>query len=66
LTGPDAETHPHRQRHWPPEQMVDALEAAGLRALAVLGQREEPGRVLLEDPPDEERDRKVLYVASRA
>lgn len=66
LSGPGVETHLHRQRHWPPERMVDALEAAGLRVLAVLGQSEEPGRVLLRDPPDEKRDRKVLYVASHA
>lgn len=66
LTGLDVETHLHRQRHWQPERMVDALEATGLQALAVLGQREEPDRVLLEDQPDEKRDRKVLYVASHA
>lgn len=60
----DVEGQVHRQRHWPPEQMVKALEAADLQVLAVLGQSEEPSRVVLQDPPDEQRDRKVVYIAS--
>lgn len=64
LATPDGEDQVHRQRHWPPEQMVKALEAAGLQTLAVLGQSEESGRVVLRDPPDERRDRKVVYIAS--
>jgi SAM-dependent methyltransferase len=66
LSGRDCEPHVHRQRHWMLEQVEDALEAAGLRALAVLGQREEAGRVLLASSPDEERDRKVLYIAGHS
>lgn len=66
LTGPSVESHVHRQRHWPVQQMTAALEAAGLRCLAVLGQREEGGRVLLSPSPDEERDAKVVYVAAPA
>jgi SAM-dependent methyltransferase len=66
LSGGGVEAHLHRERHWPPEWMESALEKAGLRALAVLGQREESGRVLLADPPDEERDRKVIYIAGHA
>lgn len=66
VSGHGAELHVHRQRHWPVEQMTAALEAAGLRCLAVLGQREEAGRVLLSDEPDEERDSKVVYIAAVA
>lgn len=66
LSGRDCEPHVHRQRHWTPEQVEDALDAAGLRALAVLGQREEAGRVLLASSPDDERDRKVLYIAGHS
>jgi SAM-dependent methyltransferase len=66
LSGDGVEAHLHRERHWPPEQMKPALQKAGLRALAVLGQREESGRVLLADPPDEERDRKVIYIVGHA
>lgn len=63
LSGRDMEAHVHRQRHWKPEEVRAALEGAGLSALAALGQREEGGKVLLLDPPDEERDAKVIYLA---
>jgi SAM-dependent methyltransferase len=66
VSGREAEPHMHRQRHWPVKRMTAALEAAGLRRLAVLGQREEGGRVLLSDQPDEERDSKVVYIAAPA
>jgi len=63
LSGREVEAHVHRQRHWPPDQVRAALESAGLRCLAALGQREEDGRVLLSPSPDEERDHKVIYIA---
>jgi hypothetical protein len=64
FSGGGVETHVHRQRHWTTPQIEAALEAAGLRCRAVLGQSEEGGRVLLSEPPDEERDAKVIYVAA--
>ncbi|HEU4739212.1 MAG TPA: methyltransferase domain-containing protein [Solirubrobacterales bacterium] len=64
LSGRGVEAHVHRQRHWPAEQIRDALAAAGLRCRAAFGQREEADRILLSVPPDEERDSKVVYVAS--
>jgi SAM-dependent methyltransferase len=66
LSGEGIETHVHRQRHWTAEQVKGALEGAGLRCLAVLGQREGEGRILLDGSPDEERDHKVIYIASLA
>jgi len=63
LSGHGVETHVHRQRHWPPDQVQAALEASGLHCLAALGQREADGRVLLSAEPDEERDHKVIYIA---
>jgi len=66
LAGRGIEPHVHRQRHWPVEEMTAALEASGLRCLAVLGQREAGDRVVLSDPPDEERDAKVVYIAAPA
>jgi SAM-dependent methyltransferase len=65
LSGQGFEPQVHRQRHWTQQQVRDALELVGLRCLAALGQREEGGRVLLADSPDEERDAKVIYVAAR-
>lgn len=65
LSGQGVEPQRHRQRYWTPGQIEAALEAAGLRCLAALGQREVGGRVALSDAPDEELDAKVIYVASR-
>lgn len=66
LSGEGVDSHVHRQRHWTPEQVEGALEGAGLRALAVLGQQDEAGRVLLVDSPDEGRDAKIIYVVAHA
>lgn len=64
LSGPGVKPHVHRQRHWTAERIHAALAAAGLRCRAALGQREEADRILLSSPPDEERDAKIVYVAS--
>lgn len=63
LSGRGVETHLHRQRHWPAEQVRVALEASDLRCVASLGQREEDDRIVLTRAPDEERDDKVIYIA---
>lgn len=65
FTGEGTETHAHRQRHWPIDRVQEALEVAGLRCLATLGQREEGDHILLSDPPSEERDVKVVYIAAQ-
>lgn len=64
LSGRDVEAHLHRQRHWTAEQVREALKASGLQLVAALGQREEDGRIVLSDTPDEERDHKVVYIAA--
>lgn len=66
FSGPGLATHMHRQRHWSTAQVTKALEASGLRCLAALGQREEGPRVLVSDSPDEDRDAKVVYIATHA
>lgn len=66
LSGRGVEAHVHRQRHWPSERVIAALKASGLRALAMLGQREEDEKILLSVPADEQRDEKVLYVVTHA
>ncbi|HEU5252182.1 MAG TPA: class I SAM-dependent methyltransferase [Solirubrobacterales bacterium] len=65
LSGEGVQSHIHRQRHWPQEQVKNALEASGLECLAALGQREEGTTILLDETPDEERDAKVIYIAGR-
>ena len=64
LSGRDVEPHIHRQRHWTPEQVDEALKRSGCRPLATLGQREENWQVLLDGSPDEERDSKVIHIAT--
>jgi len=66
LSGQGVESHVHRQRHWTPEQVDSALEAAGLQTLAALGQREENLQVVLDSPVDEERDSKIVHIAASA
>ena len=66
LTGRDFEPHVHRQRHWLDDQIRAALEATGLRCLATLGMSEEGDRIILSEPPDEERDYKLIYIAAHA
>ena len=52
----------HRQRHWTLSAVTDLAGEVGLRMLAVYGQSR--GAKLIE-PPDEERDGKLLFVACR-
>ena len=62
LEGKSVESHIHRQRHWTSAEIEQALRAAGLAVLARLGQREENGEILLAEPSDESRDRKIVYI----
>jgi SAM-dependent methyltransferase len=64
VSGPDVEPHIHRQRHWDDDQVVEALEASGLRRLAAFGQRETDNRILLSEVPVDDRDEKVIHVAA--
>jgi SAM-dependent methyltransferase len=64
LSGRAVAAHIHRQRHWPPEQIEQALETAGLRPVAALGQREEDWQITLEKPVDEARDSKTIHIAA--
>lgn len=66
LSGPNVEAHVHRQRHWTAEEITAALAANGLRCLAALGQSEGEGEILLTDPPDEEKEFKVIYIVAHA
>lgn len=56
----------HRERHHTGEQIRDAMEQAGLELLAALGQREVDGQVLLDDPPEELRHLKTIYIGRPA
>ncbi|HWO82444.1 MAG TPA: class I SAM-dependent methyltransferase [Solirubrobacterales bacterium] len=64
LGGPGVQHQVHRQRHWLPQEVNEALEVTGLRTLALLGQSEDaPGTIpILREPLDEERDYKAIYI----
>jgi SAM-dependent methyltransferase len=66
VSGEGVETHIHRERHYTAEQVKAAMEAAGIEFLAILGQQEQDGRVVLVDPPDELRDHKTIYIGRAA
>jgi hypothetical protein len=58
--------HPHRQRHFSVDQLRDAMTAANLEVLAILGQREVGNEILLSETPDQERDEKIVCIARQA
>lgn len=62
ISGPGVATHVHHERHFTEQEMTEALKAAGLGLLAVLGQQEVDGRVVLREPPNEGRDSKVIRI----
>lgn len=53
------------ERHFSQHEVESALEEAGLERRAVFGQREANGEVVLSEQPEDERDSKFIYVASR-
>jgi len=56
----------HRERFRSEPEIRAAMAAAGLDCLAALGMQEIDGKVVLSEPPDEERDYKVVYIGARA
>jgi SAM-dependent methyltransferase len=52
----------HRQRHWSQGEIEEACVSSGLRCVAVLGQREVSGEILLLDAPSDSEDEKAVYL----
>jgi SAM-dependent methyltransferase len=65
IEGDDIEPIPHRERYRSEPEIREAMSAAGLDCLAVLGMHEIDDKVVLVDPPDESRDYKVVYIGRR-
>jgi SAM-dependent methyltransferase len=65
VEGAGVEAHVHRQRHFPGEQLREALGGAGLEAIGLLGQREQPSRIELREGIDQERDQKVVCLGRK-
>jgi SAM-dependent methyltransferase len=66
VSGEGVETHLHRERHRPVEEVQDALRAVGLTPLAAMGQSESEAGLVIEDDADEDRDHKIIHVARRS
>ncbi|MFN8217963.1 MAG: class I SAM-dependent methyltransferase [Solirubrobacterales bacterium] len=65
--GEGLETHIHRERHWRREDVLEALAACGLECLGEIGHNEVEGKgIVFTEPPDEERDHRVIYIAGRS
>jgi SAM-dependent methyltransferase len=61
-----AEPIVHRERFRSQSEIREAMSAAGLDCVAVLGMHEIENKVILADPPDESRDYKVVYIGAKA
>jgi SAM-dependent methyltransferase len=61
--GEAIETHVHRQRHHPPEDVLEILGKVGLECLDVFGHDH---TAVLEQPADELRHNKIVFIARRA
>jgi len=65
IEGDGTEPIVNQERYFRIEEVEAAVAGAGLELLAVLGQREEGPEVAMREPPDEERDHKIVYIARR-
>jgi SAM-dependent methyltransferase len=63
ISGEGVETHVHRERHYTEERVREAMAAAGLECLAVLGQHDVGWKVVLSEPLDEMHHHKAIYIA---
>jgi SAM-dependent methyltransferase len=63
IEGDGVEPFVNAERYFEIGEVEAAIEGAGFERLAVLGQREEGSEVVLREPPDDERDHKIVYIA---
>ncbi|HEX9967527.1 MAG TPA: class I SAM-dependent methyltransferase [Solirubrobacterales bacterium] len=66
IDGDDVNTLVNRQRFRSAPEVLEAMAASGLECRAVLGMEEVGGKVLLSEPPDEDRHYKVVYIAAKS
>lgn len=65
IEGDDVGVIVHRERFHSQSEVRQALAASGLECLATLGMDDVDGQVFLHEPPDEDRQYKVVYIASK-
>lgn len=56
----------HQERYRSEDEVREAMAAAGLDCLAVLGMEEVDGEVVLSAPPEDERHYKIVYIGRKA
>jgi SAM-dependent methyltransferase len=56
----------NEERYFPIPEVEAAMEAGGLEVVAVLGQRETETEVVLNEPPDDDADHKIVYIGRPA
>lgn len=61
VAGAGVETNFHHVRHWTHREVLEAAGASALRMVAVLGQQEAEGRIVLAEP-DPLADERTVYV----
>lgn len=64
IAGDQLEPIRQRERFRRVDEVLEAMQAAGLEVLAAYGMREAEGEVLLSAPPDEYRDYKLVFVGA--
>ncbi len=65
IEGDDIEPISHQERFYSQPDVLAALQSAGLTSRAVLGMEEVGTEVILNDPPDEDRHYKIVYIAAK-
>lgn len=63
IEGDGVEPFHNVERYFRIDEVEAVLASAGLEPVAVLGQREEESEVVLREPPDDDRDHKIVYIA---
>jgi len=66
MSGEGVDTHVHRERHRPVDEVQATLRAVGLEPLAAIGQHDTEVGLILADDWDEDRDHKIVHVARLA
>ncbi len=65
ITGDHLQPIRQRERFRPVDEVLGAMEAAGLRVLGAYGMSEAEGEVVLSAVPDESRDYKLVFIGAR-
>ncbi|HYC81952.1 MAG TPA: class I SAM-dependent methyltransferase [Solirubrobacterales bacterium] len=65
IEGDGTEPIINQERYFQIDEVEAAVAAARLDLVAVLGQREEGTEVVLREPPDDDADHKIVYIARR-